>query len=168
MSFERVSEQLDDGIVDSEDENKEDDGNTKLGDMIAHLWQRRKTRLDGDYAKAGWMLCVQKDVYADVEQRPPGVDERLAIERVITKLHSPPCPNESRGVKGKSMAQIIDIFWDEYQAFTDKTAPFDKPGRFLTDDGFAGRSYLWHQKYCLNYNEVFGFVACRVCSKVLG
>ena len=31
-----------------------------------------------------------------------------------------------------------------------------------------GNSHLWHQKYSLPFTKVFGFVACRVTSKVLG
>ena len=31
-----------------------------------------------------------------------------------------------------------------------------------------GRSHKWHYKYSKPYTVVLGFVACRVCSKVLG
>ena len=38
----------------------------------------------------------------------------------------------------------------------------------MTDDCRMGRSHKWHYKYSKPYTIVLGFVACRVCSKVLG
>ena len=114
------------------------------------------------------MLCVQPDVMEDVAIRGAQTDERLAMERVIEKLHHPPCPNKSKELRGKTITQIIDLFWDEFRTFTERLAPFNRPSRFLTDDANQGRSYTSHQKYSLPYTEVLGFVACCVCSKVLG
>ena len=162
----------DEGTEDDSGEEDSDDGDSSatscLGEMVMRLWLKRKALLDSDYAKAGWMLCVQPDILADVALRGAGSDERLAMERVIEKLHLPPCPNKSRNLTGKTSTQIIDLFWDEYKAFKDKSPPFNRPGSFLTDGVFNGRSYIWHQKYSEPYTEVLGFVACRVCSKVLG
>ena len=152
----------DDGVVKSEDkdeeENSEDEdpaalglqdaaGLNCLGDHVKHLWLKRKPRLDSNYTKAAWMICVQPDVIADVTIRGAGSDERLAMERVIEKLHHPPCPNKSKQLRGKTITQIIDLFWDEYKAFRDRSSPFHKPGRFLTNDALNGRSFIWHQKY---------------------
>ena len=80
----------------------------------------------------------------------------------------PPCPNKHKWTKGKSTSQIIDLFWDEYQQFDMKREPFDKAGRWLADDCLKGRSHKWHYKYSKPYMVVLGFVACRICSKVLG
>ena len=174
---------VDDRVMESEDEDKEEDrededpaalglqdaaGLNCLGEQVKHLWLKRKPLLDSDYAKAAWMLCVQPEVIADVALRGAGSVERLAMERVIEKLHHPPCPNKSKELRGKTMSWIVDLFWDEYKAFRDRSPPFHKPGRFLTNDAINGRSYIWHQKYSEPYTEVLGFVACRVCSKVLG
>ena len=165
---------LGDGVVESDEDEGEDSEDedaaqrSGLGEIVMRLWLKRKPLLDSDYAKAAWMLCVQPDVMEDVAIRGAGADKRLAMERVIDKLHHPPCPNKSKDLRGKTSTQIIDLFWDEFRAFRERSAPFNRPGRFLTDDAKEGRSYMWHQKYSEPYTEVLGFVACRVCSKVLG
>ena len=124
--------------------------------------------MNSDYAYAGRMLSVHPEVRHDVKTRPPSGPEREAMERVIEKLHFPPCPNTNPWIKGKSMTQIKDLFWDEYNLFERRKEPFDKAGRWLTDDCQQGRSHLWHYKYSRPYTVVLGYVACRVCSKVLG
>ena len=161
-----VGESDNDAGADSDDEDAVH--NRGLGGVMMSLWLKRKPLLDSDYAMAAWMLCVQPDVMEDVAIRGARADERLAMERVIEKLHYPPCPNKSKELRGKTITQIIDLFWDEFQTFTKRLAPFNRPGRFLTDGANQGRSYTWHQKYSLPYTEVLRFVACRVCSKVLG
>ena len=45
------------------------------------------------------------------------------------------------------------------------TRPY--PNNWLADDCLKGRSHKWHYKYSKPYTVVW-FVACRVCSKVLG
>ena len=77
-------------------------------------------------------------------------------------------PNTASGIEGKTMDQIVDLFWDEYLSFEKETPPF-KPMRFKTDDALKGISYKWHErKYSLPFTSVLGFVACRVASKLLG
>ena len=68
----------DEGIEDDSGEEDSDDADASatscLGEMVMRLWLKRKTLLDSDYAKAGWMLCVQSDVVADVALRGAGSD----------------------------------------------------------------------------------------------
>ena len=113
------------------------------------------------------MLCVQPEVITNVALRGGGSDEHLAMERVIEKLHHPLCPNKPKQLRGKTFTQIIDLLLDEHKTFKDRSYPFHKPDRFLTDNVLNGRSFIWHQKYSEPYTEVLGFMACRVCSKVL-
>ncbi len=44
-----------------------------------------------------------------------------AIEKVVIWLHGPPCPNTNPTVSSMSMPEIVDTFWNEFNAF--KTAP---------------------------------------------
>ena len=149
--------------------NEKDTGEDKcLGALVMDCWLERKELLDTPYAMAGWMLCVQPDVMDDVVTRGASQKEHEAMEYVIEKLHYPPCPNKSIDMMGKTIDHIIDCFWNEYRSFKERLYPFNKPGRFLTDDAIQGRSYAWHLKYSLPYTEVLGYVACRVCSKPLG
>ena len=136
-----------------------------LGDKIESLWNKRKERLEHDYSTAGWALCVMKEVMDDCAQRMTGVD-RDAIERVVTKLHTVPCPNDK--VKNMMMSDIVDQFWNEFDQFTSQTGWASNLACWNTPDARNGKSHLWHYKYSLPYTKVLGYVACRVCSKILG
>ena len=154
---------------DEEDNNDEEEPHANgLGNMIKKCWEKREEKLYSDYAWTGRILSVDPDVREDVRLRPLDGTQRDAIERVIEKLHMPLCPNKHKWIKGKSTSKIIDRFWDKYQQFDTKREPFDKAGRWLTDDCLKGRSHKWHYKYSEPYTVVLGFVACRVTSKVLG
>ena len=103
----------------------------------------------------------------DAVERMTGV-HRDAIERVVTKLHEPPSPNKSNEIGGKTIRDILHMFWLEFKDFQHKTGPFDKEARRLTNTAFVGKSHVWHEFYYLPYTGFLGFIACRVCSKPLG
>lgn len=153
---------------DEENNDEEEPHENGLGNKIKKCWEKREEKLYSDYAWIGRILSVDPDVREDVRLRPLDGTQRDAIERVIAKLHMPPCPNKHEWIEGKSTSEIIDRFWDEYQQFVTMSDPFDKAGRWLTDDCLKGRSHKWHFKYSEPYTVVLGFVACRVTSKVLG
>ena len=90
------------------------------------------------------------------------------MERVVERLHLPPCPNKKVNIDVMTPSEIVDLFWAEYKEFTMKTGHYAKPGKWLTDDVRKGRSHIWHEKYSLHHTTVLGFVACRVTSKNLG
>ena len=64
-------------------------------------------------------------VQDDVVDCMTGV-HRDAIERVFTKLHEPPCPNKSKKIEGKTIGDILHMFWLEFNDFQNKTGTFDK------------------------------------------
>ena len=148
------------------DDEGEGEG-TGMGEQILACWNNRKVKLDHDYAVAGWALCVMAEVRQDVDARMDG-SHREAIERVVERLHLPPCPNKRVNIDEMSPADIVDKFWDEYKDFKNKTGSYSKAGKWTTDDVRKGRSHLWHEKYSLGHTDVLGFVACRVTSKNLG
>ena len=53
-------------------------------------------------------------------------------------------------------------------AFLFRTGPFNKPSWFNSQDAIQGNSAKWHLKYSRHHTKVFGWVACRVTSKVTG
>ncbi len=94
-------------------------------------------------------------------------DKKMAIERVIAKLHVAPNPNSN--IANDDIGVIIDTLWKEFGHFQNKTGVYGLcPGRFLLTDVLNGNSYLWHELYLLPYTSVLGFVACCVTSKRLG
>ncbi len=123
--------------------------------------------MEHDYAIAGWALSIVPYVRKDVEERMKG-EHRDAVERVVVKLHLQPCPNPDKEVSTWNEAQILDVFWKEYNAFSKKLTPFHVKARWNSPYVTKGQSWLWHEQYSLPYTKVLGFVACRVTSKVLG
>ncbi len=55
-------------------------------------WMKRKQLLEHDFAVTGWALSIFQEIRDDVKLNLDG-DKRMAIERVITKLHVSPNPN---------------------------------------------------------------------------
>jgi hypothetical protein len=93
---------------------------------------------------------------------------RDAIEKVVIWLHGLPCPNTNIAVSSMSMPEIVDNFWNEFNAFKNCTHPYNVPSRWASADVLKRYSYLWHEKYSIPYTSVLGFVACCVTSKLCG
>ncbi len=149
----------------SNDEIGEDE-ELSLSCMVKQSWMKRKQLLEHDFAIAGWSLSILPEIRDDVRLNLDG-DKRIAIERVIAKLHVAPNPNSK--VANDEIDVIIDTFWKEFSDFQNKTGVYGlRPGRFLLPDAINGNSHLWHELYSLPYTNVLGFVACRVTSKRLG
>jgi hypothetical protein len=66
------------------------------------------------------------------------------------------------------MPEIIDTFWNEFNAFKNCTHPYNVPSCWASADVTKGYSYLWNEKYSILYTSVLGFVVCRVTSKLCG
>ncbi len=137
---------------------------TTLSEGILNSWRKRSSRLSHNYGVAGYALSVLPEIRAHSKVNLTG-EHRILIEEVITRLHSPPCPNST--VASLSNDEIIDIFWAEYRDFVKEEGVFKK-GRFQLPDAINGNSHVWHETYSVPHTRVLGFVACRVCSKRLG
>ncbi len=130
-------------------------------------WNKRKQHIEHKYAIAGWALCIMEDVQQDVQERLMGT-HRDAIEKVVSQLHMPPCPNTNPAVSSMFLQDIIDTFWNEFKAFQNCTHPYLEPSHWATYDATQGNYFLWHEKYSILYTSVLGFVACHVTSKLCG
>jgi hypothetical protein len=108
-----------------------------------------------------------EDVQKDAQEQLTGMHHD-AIEKVVSQLHMPPCPNTNPAVSSMSLSDIIDTFWNDCKVFQNCTHPYHEPSRWATYDIKKGNSYLWHEKYSIPYTLVLGFVACRVTSKLCG
>jgi len=142
-----------------------DEEEASLSSMAKQAWMKRKQLLDHDFAVTSWALSILPEIWDDVRLNLDG-DKRMAIERVITKLHV--APNPKSNVANDKIDVIIDTFWKEFGHVQNKTGVYGlRPGRFLLPDALNGHSYLWHELYLLSYTNVLGFVACRITSKDL-
>jgi hypothetical protein len=171
--FPEEPDESDEDNANDDDDDDDDDSASytlTLSGKIAWHWDHRKEKLEHEYAVTAWALCVMEDVRQDVSLRlnDLGGKYRDAIETVVTRLHQLPCANMHPDVHKMTEGEIIDIFWDEFKAFQNKTEPFHQPARWSTSDVLNGRSHIWHEKYSLPYTKVLGYVACRVTSKLCG
>ncbi len=106
--------------------------------MVKQSWMKRKQLLEHDFAIAGWALSILPKIREDVELNLDG-DKRIAIERVIAKLHVAPNPNSK--VANDEVVVIIDTFWKEFGDFQNKTGVYIlRLGRFLLPDAINGNS----------------------------
>ncbi len=63
------------------------------------------------------------------------------IERVVERLHVPPCPNDQ--VSGQDTTNIIDIFWQEFKHWKNMTGCHAvRRGQFSTPDALDGMSHI--------------------------
>ena len=153
---------------DSDDE-PETPGNTTMSfaRQVCWHWNKRKLRIEHEYSITAWALCVMGSVRNDVRDRLTG-HHRDAIEKVVSRLHVPPCPNTNPAILTMLPHEIIDTFWNEFKAFQNCTNPYHEMSRWASADCVSGKSYLWHEKYSLPYTVVLGYVGCRVTSKLCG
>ena len=138
-----------------------------FGRQVLWHWNRRKKRIEHEYAITGWALSVVDEVRKDVRARMRG-EHRDAIESVVRHLHVMPCANTNTDVLSMTPVEIVDQFWNEFKSFQNCNRPYNVRSRWATQDVAQGRSYLWHEKYSLPYTSVLGFVACHVTSKLCG
>ena len=146
-----------------EDEAVGHENALKLGESILQTWQKQASKLEHDYAIAGWCFCVIKEVREDAKENM-AQEHHLALEHVVKRLHVPPCPNRSKRIAGMKEGEILDRFWDEFQTFKKESPPFDSASRWNSQHALQGKLYQWHEKYSLPYTDVLGFVACHVTS----
>ena len=84
------------------------------------------------------------------------------------QLHLASCPNPKVDILEMDVSDVVDKFWDEFDAFSKNTGLFAKRGRWTVTDVIHDKSFAWHKKYSLHSIIVLGLVACRATSKHLG
>jgi hypothetical protein len=149
-------EQSDDDEVQSVDEEEE----LHLGELIQAYWIKRRAKFITPLSLAAWFCSPEADIRQDVEKYQIGSD-RIAVEDVIKKLYHP--------IRDEDLGNILQKFWKEYDDFkTRRGISYQRAFIWETDEIKQGNSHLWHKLYSIPFTDVFGKVACRVCSKPLG
>ncbi len=75
--------------------------------MIKQTWSKIKHWLEHYHAITGWVISILPEIREEVAKILDG-NTRLAIQRVVTKLHVPPIqPKTSE----ESLEIILDILW---------------------------------------------------------
>ena len=80
-----------------------------FGKTVLFHWNRRKKRIEHEYAIAGWALSVVDKARKDVRERMRG-EHQTAIECVICRLHVAPSANSHPDVILMNEAETIDTF----------------------------------------------------------
>ena len=104
---------------------------------------KRKLRIEHEYSITAWALCVMGSVRNDVRDRLTG-HHHDAIEKVVSRLHVPPCPNTHPTILIMLPHEIIDTFWNEFKTFQNCTNPYHEMSHWANSDCVSGKSYLWH------------------------
>lgn len=137
------------------------------GENVKISWEKRSKLLRHDIAIVAWVCsplpAVMKDV-VDTSIQAVHID---AVNRVLRKW----IISEKEKEDDDIVQHIINTFWDECLKFHTKTDMFaDMDSSFHENhiDFKSGKSYLWHCKDSATRTEVFGKVAVKVCSKILG
>jgi hypothetical protein len=95
------------------DDKIETPSNTTMsfGRQVTWHWNKCKQRIDHEYLIAARALCEMGSVRVDVDVREQLTGEhRDTIEKVVTHLHVPPCPNPNYNVHRMLPHKIIDTF----------------------------------------------------------
>jgi hypothetical protein len=155
----------------TDDEDSDDEAQTpsnttmSFARQITWHWNKRKQCIEHEYSIAAWVLCIMGSVRTDVRDQLTG-EHHDAIEKVVTHLHVPPCPNPNPTIQTMLPHEIIDTFWNEFKAFQNCTQPYHDMSRWASSDCVSGKSYLWHENFSLPYTVVLGYVGCCVTSKL--
>ncbi len=77
--------------------------------QVTWHWNKRKQRIEHEYSIAARALFVMKSDRADVREQLTG-EHHNTIEKVVTHLHVPPCPNPNPAVHTMLPREIMDTF----------------------------------------------------------
>jgi hypothetical protein len=161
-----VDNDTDDEVSNDEPETP-DNTTMSFAHQVSWHWNKHKLHIEHEYSITAWALCMMGSVRNNVRDRLTG-QHCDAIEKVVTCLHVPPCPNPNPAVLTMLPHEIIDTFWNEFKAFQNCSHLYHNMSRWAISDCVSGKSYLWHEKYSLSYTVVLGYVGCRVTSKLCG
>jgi hypothetical protein len=99
----------------TDDEDSDDEAQTpsntsmSFARQITRHWNKCKQRIEHEYSIAAWALCVMGSVWTDVRDQLTG-EHGDAIEKIVTHLHVPSCPNPNPTVLTMLPHEIIDLF----------------------------------------------------------
>ena len=156
--------------VESESDDEDDDGSVEelhLGEKISLFWKKRCQKLITPLSLAAWFCSPSAEIRNDVRtfeqegnRRETGTN-RLEIEAVIAKVFYP--------MRDEELGRVIRTFWGEWNQFQTQQGPsYSRAFIWESEEVKQGNDHLWHKLYSIPFTEVFGRVACRVCSKPLG
>ena len=83
-----------------------------------------------------------------------------AVDRVLRKLYNERDPRQFAETRSK--------FWAEHEDFRNRRGAFSSEFVWYGKELTERRGYMWHKINSYKTTEVFGRVACIVCSKILG
>ncbi len=104
------------------------------------------------------MVSPIPDIYDDCNNNHLQ-SHKAAVERVLAKFFH--CLSED------DLGTKKDMFWNEWRKFRSKRDEYAKSYIWNSIHLRNGDSHFWHQQFSCHTN-VLGFVACQVCSKILG
>lgn len=145
------------------DEDEEVSDFDTLSEKMIKIFNKRAAAIENPFATLAWICSVDPEVRKDVKARFKKVEHQDDIEKTITitKLYA----HETDA----NIPEILNTFWKEWRHFSDEMGMYEQRNRWNVRDALEGNSAEWHSHYSLGgITKVLGFVACRVCSKLVG
>lgn len=131
-----------------------------LGEQISDIWKVRREKLITPLSIAAWFCSPEAVIRKDVLARGTGQHRQL-IDSVIAKIYYP--------IQKDELSRTIQTFWREFDDFqTGRGVCYTGLSDVFSSPYAENEPHIWHKMFTKPYTAVFGYVACRVCSKPLG
>ncbi len=134
---------------------------------VVEFWEIRRKPLLNDFSRAAYLMSPVPEILAhstNPENKDP--EDFRAVDRLISKIFGDySLTGEARD---HHTAGLIHEFHSEYRKFKNKQGDFQSKNIWIMASNPRVLAHEWHESYSVPYTNVFGKLACRVTSKILG
>jgi hypothetical protein len=137
---------------------------TFAGNLLTK-WYGRMPWFLHDYAIAAY-ICSPVKVIQEHAKANLKVEHRDQVERLLRKLFVEiKSTNREQSIED---GRVINTFWKEHALFWDRLGPHFAKAWIYEDPDLHDKPHIWHKTNSVPYTTIFGLLACRVCSKIVG
>jgi hypothetical protein len=132
---------------------------------LLRRWYDRMPWFLHDYAIAAYICSPVKVIQEHVKANLKW-EHRYQVERLLRKLFV-----ETKATAAEQSIEdgrVMNTFWKEYAKFSDRQGPHFDKAWIYEDQDIHDQPHLWHKTNSVPYTTIFGLLACRVCSKIVG
>lgn len=152
---------------DDNDDNQSVESTMGLGEQILKIWEKRKPKLEHDYAIAAWLLSPCRQIQTQVNAKLKGTHKDSAnnlLKKLFVNVTVVPSKANAEFVK------ISEIFWEEWSGFNRREGDIfdEEKACWLSPLIHTNETWKWHLLYTYRETEWLGKLACRVTSKITG
>ena len=116
------------------------------------------------YSISAWICSPVDQVRGTWYKMDEG--DKQVLNKLLCKLYI--TPGLTKAETDKASAELINLFWDEWEQFSTKTGVFEAKYKWASADIDENRSHIWHKKHSLHCTNILGKFASVVTSKLTG